>query len=261
MRFVTDDNGRWGAGVNRELAANEIDLNFWELLSLINNIIANPAAPISIASISGDGNQIIFHMSDGSTIGPITIPVPEIHWRDEWLPEVAYQTLDVFRKTGVGLYWVLQDHVSAATFDKNFLVGGNPAYLEMFAFAPAENIAVDVGAYYPGKLSDISTDVAYLYQEPFTRKILIPQTPFAGTSHQAYLQDAPTTAAQDFNIFQNDVSVGIIHFEIGAKIGAIRLNNDLNFVTGGRLAIGRQPIDDATAGSLSFEFAGIQVIP
>ena len=261
MLFVTNDGTRWGSGVARELVASEIDDNFWELRKALNDLIANPGSPVSIASIDpGSNGQITFNMSDGSAIGPITIPIPEIHWRDAWLPDVAYETMDVTSVAGVGLYWVLQDHVSAATFDKAFTIGGNPAYLEMFAFAPPVNFAVDVGSYYPGVLKDVSSDVAYLYQEPFARSILIPATPFPGTAHQAYLQNVPTTEAQDFNIYQNDVVVGSIHFEIGANTGAVSIASDIALEISGRLAIGRQLVDDATAGGFSFEFAGTQVI-
>jgi hypothetical protein len=259
MLFVTTDSERWGAGVG-PLTARQFDLNFWELRSAINDIIANPLAPIQIAGVTAVGRNLTFHMDDGTDIGPIALPVVEPHWRGDYPANTALEDLDIFRKVGVGLYLVIQPHMAPAEFDPTLLVDGNPAYFEMFAFAPAANLACDVGAYYPGVLKDISTDVVYLYQEPFTRKILIPKIPFEGTAHQAYLQEAPSTDAQDFDLYLNDVVSGNIHFAIGANIGTITLDTDLTLEIGSRFAVGRQLVDDATAAMLSFEFAAIQVI-
>lgn len=259
MLFVTTDNTRWGAGVG-PLTARQLDLNFWELRSALNSLIANPITPVQIAGITSVGRNLTFHMDDGTDIGPVALPVVEPHWRGDYPGDTALEELDIFRKVGVGLYLVLQNHMAPTEFDKTLLVDGNPAYFEMFAFAPAANVACDVGAYYPGVLKDISTDVIYLYQEAFTRKILIPKTPFEGTAHQAYLQEAPSTEDQDFNLYLNDVIVGSLTFAIGENIGHVNIDTDLSFEIGGRFAVGRQLVDDATASMLSFEFAGIQVI-
>jgi hypothetical protein len=259
MYFVTNDSQRWGTGIG-PLTAHQFDLNFWELRSAINSLIANSPTPIEITGISSAGRNLTFHMSDGTDIGPVALPIVQMKWRDEWIPSVLYQELDIFKVTGVGLYLVMQDHLSLANFDKNLTADGNPVYFEMFAFAPADNLACDVGAYYPGVLKDISTDVIYLYQEAFTRKIKIPKTPFEGTAHQTYLQEAPSTEAQDFNLYLNDVIVGSLSFAIGENIGRVNLDTDLEFEIGGRFAVGRQLVDDATASMLSFEFAAIQVI-
>lgn len=260
MLFRTNDSGRWGDGTGIDLEPSEIDRNFWELLESINNLIANPIAPVSIVSISSSANRLTFHMSDGSTIGPVFMPVLQYHWRGDWLPETVFETHDTFKKTGVGLYMVLIDHVSLTTFDPGLTIDGEPAYLEMFAFAPAANVIYDVGFTYAGLLSDISSDVTYLYQEPFVRKVLLPVTPALGAVHQAYLQEAPTTAAQDFIIYQNDVSIGTVHFDIGDNEGTITITVDVTFDIGSRLAVGPPAVDDATASVLSIVFAAQQVV-
>lgn len=260
MLFRTNDSARWGGGTGVDLQPDEIDRNFWELLAAVNNLIANPTAPVSIVSVSGSGNSITFNMSDATTIGPILLPVLQFHWRGEWTPTTVFETLDVFKKPGVGLYSVLQDHISLAIFDPALTIDGDPVYLELFAFEPAANTIYDVGFCYPGLLSDISSDVIYFYQEPFVRKVLLPVTPALGAAHQAYLHEAPSTAAQHFIIYQNDVSIGFVHFNIGQNIGVVTITVDATFVVGSRLAVGRQSSNDATAATLSVVFAAQQVV-
>lgn len=259
MLYRTDDSGRWGSGIGRDLNASEIDGNFWELRTAINNLIANPGAPINIASITGSGNKLTFNMSDGTTIGPIYLPVLEFKWRDVWEPTIAYSQLDVFRVIGVGLYLVLQNHISDVVFDPNFQIAGSPAYLEMFAFAPAQNLIYDIGFYYPGRLSNITSDVSYLYQEPAAREFLLPIVPQTGSAHQAYLQTPPATIAQAFSIYRNDIAIGTINFAIGANLGSVTINADTTFEIGDRLAVGKSA-SDTTAAGLSVVFAAQQVI-
>lgn len=260
MLFRTTDTERWGAGIGRDFNADEIDRNFWELLSTVNDIIANPGAPVSIASITGSGNQLTFHMSDGSTIGPIFMPVLQFHWRDVWTPTTLYETLDVFRVVGMGLYMVLQDHISLANFDPNLTISSEPAYLTLFEFAPVPNSNADIGFYYPGLLSDISSDVSYLYQEPMTRRILLPATALTGSTHQAYLQEQASVSAQDFNVYQNDVMAGSIHFAVGSHVGSVTLSADITFEIGARLAVSKPLVGDATAGGFSAVFAAQQIL-
>lgn len=260
MLFRTNDAERWGAGTGIDLEPDQIDRNFWELLQYLNNLIANPGEPISIVSISSAANRLTFHMSNGSTIGPVLMPVLQYHWRDDWIPATVYETLDVFKKTGVGLYQVLIDHISLATFDPGLTIDGEPAYLEMFAFAPAANVIYDIGFCYPGLLSDISSDVVYFYQEPFVRRVLLPIVPAFGAMHQAYLNEAPSTAIQHFILYQNDVSIGSIHFTIGQHIGTVTINADTTFEIGGRIAVGPPALADATAGTLSVVLAAQQVV-
>src|SRR5712691_2062799 len=110
MLFRTNDLVKWGLGLGVDLTGNQIDNNFWELRKAINDLIANPGTPIEITSVTISGSKLTFNMSDGSTIGPISLPVLSFKWRDAWLPTVTYAELDVFKVVGVGLYQVLHDH-------------------------------------------------------------------------------------------------------------------------------------------------------
>lgn len=260
MLYRTKDDTKWGAGVGVDLTATQIDGNFWELRSALNNLIANPGVPVSIASITTTGSKLTFNMSDGSTIGPVFMPVFLPKWRGVWLPGISYTEFDWFQVPGVGLYFVLNPHISPAVFDPLFLaVDGNPAYLLLFAFAVPKNLIYDIGFGFPGKLSYLTSDVVYLYQEPVARKILLPVVPFVGSAHQAYLQTA-STGAQTFDIYQNDVVIGTVVFASGVNVGVITISADTTFEIGDRLALGKALTVDATAAGLSVTFAAQQVV-
>lgn len=243
-----------------DLTAEQIDENFTNLKNAINDLIANPSSPVEIISITNDGNKLFFNKSDSTTIGPVYMPILEPHWRGDWQPTTVYDALDVFRKPGIGLYFVQIGHTSDTTFNPAAVdtASGNPLYLEMFVFAPAENIVYDMGFFYPGVLKDIPFDT--IYEEPIVRKILIPITPAIGSIHRAHMRIAPTTAAQAFTIYQTGTPIGSINVAIGANEGTITITADVSLTNTDRLSVGRQAVDDATAGGLSVVLAAQQVL-
>lgn len=263
--YRTDDFARWGSGKGSNLTPHEVDLNVWELWQTINDIVANPPEAVSIVSVSqsADKTQLTFNTSDNETIGPFTLPVLEFRWRDIWEPDTLYEVLDIFQVPGVGLYAVVANHTSEATFDKNATTGSPAAavYKEMFVFAPSQNIVYDMGYYYPGVLKDIPTDVDRIFEEPIVRKILLPVVPMTGSYHRARLRTPASTDAQDFTIYQNSTGIGTIHFEIGENDGTVIINTDVNFTANVDVfGFGRQSTDDAVAAGLSVVFAAQQVI-
>lgn len=263
VTFRTDDGTKWGSGKGSDLSASEIDLNFWQFMQAINNLIANPSKPVEIVSITMSGSRMTFNMSDNTTIGPIFLPVLEFHWRGDWQPTTSYDELDIFRVAGQGLYLVEINHTSTATFNENAAdeSSANPLYLKMFAFAPAENVVYDIGFFYPGVLKDLPTSFERIYEEPIVRHILLPVVPAAGSFHRAYLRIAATTAEQHFTLYQNGTNIGAIHFNIGSNAGTVTLNEDVDLTANvDRLGCGRQAVDDATAGGLSLVLAAQQVL-
>lgn len=261
--YRTDDGARWGSGKGSNLTPREVDLNIWELRSAIDDLLANPPEAVSIVSItqSDDKTQLTFNTSDGETIGPFTLPVLEFRWRDQWEPDTLYEVLDVFQVPGVGLYAVTANHTSASLFDKNATVG-SPAvavYKEMFVFAPAQNVVYDMGYWYPGVLKDFPYD--RFVEEPVVRRLYLPVVPTVGSYHRARLRVAPTTAAQDFILYQNTTNIGNVHFEIGENTGTVTIDGDVNFAANVDVfEIGRQAVDDATAAGLSIVLAAQQVV-
>jgi hypothetical protein len=123
IEYVTP--GPWGAGNgNTPLSANRIDTNFWETSERIRVIEENPPAPVEITNITQTGRQFTVHLSNGGTFGPFTLPVASFRARGAWMAATAYLANDLVSAAGLGLYLVLQDHTSDATFDAD---AGNSA--------------------------------------------------------------------------------------------------------------------------------------
>jgi Chaperone of endosialidase len=129
--------GAWGAGKGANLLPSEIDSNFWSLVQAIVDLQNNPALPVGIASISVAGTQMTITLTDGTVLGPYTLPVLTFRWRDEWTPTTLYAVLDVFKVTDVGIFMVEVAHTSGATFDQGLVVDGEPALLMLFGSADA----------------------------------------------------------------------------------------------------------------------------
>jgi hypothetical protein len=139
ITFRTNDFVLWGAGNGVNLTARQVDLNFWNLLQAVTDLQALSGSN-SIVAVTASGNTISFLTSNGTTLGPITIPTAAFSWRGAWAPNTVYNALDVVSVTGVGtgidgLYLVLRNHTSAGSFNPAATdAAGNALYLQMFAY-------------------------------------------------------------------------------------------------------------------------------
>lgn len=263
MKYVTTDLTKWGAGLGVVLQPGDIDNNFWELRSALNDLLANIPAGVGIFSITQNADKSIqFNMTNGTTIGPIQWPTTEFHDRGDWQPNTFYGVLDIVRQAGVGLYKVNLSHISGTAFNGSATdSNGNLLYLQMFAFQAPENIVYDIGFGYSGVLKDIPTSIDRIWEEPIVRKILLPVMPAAGAYHRAYLRVAPTTVAQSWTLYQNSTAIGTLACAIGSNAPAIVITADVTFnPTTDRIGLGRQATDDAVAGGLSLVLAAQQVL-
>jgi len=129
--------GPWGPGKGTNLAPAEVDNNFWSLVQAIVDLQNDPSQPVGIASISVSGTQMTITLTDGTVMGPFTLPVLTFRWRGEWQPDTAYAELDVFSVTDTGIFMVLVDHTSGSVFDPVLVVGGLAAYLQLFGSTDA----------------------------------------------------------------------------------------------------------------------------
>lgn len=136
ITFRTTDTGRWGAGKGSNLTAAEIDINLWNLAQAIVALQENPPTANNISAITVSGMYMTITLTDGSTIGPLALPVLQWRWRGEWVASTAYAALDGFIVTSQGLYTVNADHTSAATFDEGAVdSNGNALYNKLFGFS------------------------------------------------------------------------------------------------------------------------------
>lgn len=92
------------------LTPAEVDENFRTLVAAIEDFEA--PAGVGITSFEVVGTTLTIHLSDGSTMGPYQLPVAAFKWSGEYVPGTAYNELDVFQITGLGVYLVLRDYTA-----------------------------------------------------------------------------------------------------------------------------------------------------
>jgi hypothetical protein len=135
--------GAWGAGKGANLEASEVDNNFWALAEAIIALQNDPPLPTGIASITVAGTQMTITLTDGTVMGPFTLPALTFRWRGEYVPGTAYAVLDVFTfsSTNTGgdytsnlRYGIFLTQIAGTygLFDPDLLVGGAPAFLQLF---------------------------------------------------------------------------------------------------------------------------------
>jgi hypothetical protein len=98
--------GAWGAGEGGRLPSHTIDLNFYELLTRVIALEADPDDPRSIDSFTVDGNSLTINMSDATSEGPFILPTSTFIFRDEWTPATLYVTQTFFTEEGA-LWYVI----------------------------------------------------------------------------------------------------------------------------------------------------------
>lgn len=74
ITYRTTDYSRWGAGLGANLAAAQVDGNFWALAQAIVGLQENPATGPTIVSVTSTGTGFSFILSDGTILGPIALP-------------------------------------------------------------------------------------------------------------------------------------------------------------------------------------------
>lgn len=118
-------SGAWGSGIGVNLTPAQVDANFFELRTDLDDVIANPPTANSIETIEAEGFTWRITLTDGTELDPLPVPVVYTVWRGDWAPFTLYSAADIFRVEGEGIFAVMQDHTSAATFDPDE-AGGSP---------------------------------------------------------------------------------------------------------------------------------------
>lgn len=131
MPWTFRNAGAWGAGVLRKLTVAEGDGNTYETKTRIEALEASLPVPRGVAAVNVSGSTWTMTLQDGTILGPFTMPTTVLRPRGAWLPAQAYLGLDLVAVSGVGLYLVLQNHVSAATFDPDLQIGGTDVYQQV----------------------------------------------------------------------------------------------------------------------------------
>jgi hypothetical protein len=139
LQYVT--SGLWGAGLGRPLTAAEADGNVQTLRDAIQALIDDPVAGASVSNIVVTGRQVTFHLSDGSTFGPFTLPIAQPRYRGDWIALASYSAFDIVNTENDGTFMVVVNHTAATTFDPNRVIAGNEVYIQI---APDPALSTEV---------------------------------------------------------------------------------------------------------------------
>jgi hypothetical protein len=113
MGYTFRTSGPWGAGSSGNLTPAQVDQNFWQA---IQDIQEKAVQGIGISNFLVEGDQMTVELSDHSLLGPYTLPIAQLSFQGEWIPNHSYLANDVITHGGA-TYLVRMDHTSEATFD------------------------------------------------------------------------------------------------------------------------------------------------
>jgi hypothetical protein len=148
MTVTYRTSGAWGSGKGTNLTPAEVDGNFWDHEGRIVTLEGGLPAPNEIADISVDANGMItFTMDDATAFGPYQIPIAAFGWRGDWLASTAYNLYDIVHVAGAGVYIVLKEHTSPATWNAGHTVSGVQVYDQMMpAVVPPVDLQITESA-------------------------------------------------------------------------------------------------------------------
>jgi hypothetical protein len=139
MTLTYRTGGPWGAGKGTNLTPSEVDQNVYELAQAIVALQDHETAGANgIATVTLADTQMSIFLTDGTELGPFTIPVLKFRWRGEWEPDTSYAELDVVKVTSVGIFMLQVNSTSNSTFDATETSGDNLVYLQLFGSVDAK---------------------------------------------------------------------------------------------------------------------------
>lgn len=251
-----NDDTRWGvgtgAGVGGRVTSLQVDENFYEIDTRLDSVEADLAG--LDMEVVYSGSTITFNFSNGTTSGPFPLPVAMINPTGEWQPNTHYNYLDLFNVRAQGVFLVLLEHTSDATFDPDATDGSTDNLPLYQLWAPLRDINYDVAFSVTGSIEG-ATERIILSQIVLPRSITMASGLSGG---YAFLGTATDTETLDLTIEQNGEEIGTITFEPGVgtdtdggQFGTISFPNDIEFVASDRIAIRGPTSTDNAAANLS----------
>lgn len=234
--YVT--TGAWGAGTGTPLPAATVDGNFYGHEIRLDALEA-PGVGKLIASTSFTANSITFTYTN-ATSDVVPLPVADLQLVGEWTPLTLYQRANMVSVRGLGVFRVLEDHTSAATFDPNATDGSTDDTPLYQLWLPNGDINYDVAPFVPGAISRSPGDLFFQFKAP--RSMTLPS---GDDGAYAYLETALDggDAATILSLEKNGAEVGTITFTAGTgdtdggQEGIISIAADVDLITGDRFAI------------------------
>lgn len=138
--YRTNNPDAWGAGQGSDLAAAQIDMNFWILFTAILALQDHALTDQNqIDSFNVVGDQLYIVMMNHEVFGPYTLPTAQWNFRGAWTADTAYSMMDVITNDG-SVYLVIWDHTSAATFDPNANDGDGHDFYALLLTQPEDEL-------------------------------------------------------------------------------------------------------------------------
>jgi hypothetical protein len=248
--FRTDATSEWGEGKGSPLRADEVDSNFWILLTMVLALESNQAQPAEISSINVVGDAMTITLSDGTVFGPYTLPVATFHWVGPWTAGAALKKYDIVTANR-SAYLVLRDHTADPTFDPARTDVGGDYYKVIFEYP----VDFDIGFFFPGTPGTGIADGKPLFAYKTARDFYLLATLPASLASLG----TATTGALSFPILKNGTAIGSVDFAASATAGTFSFAADVQFAPGDVLKI-TKPAGalDATAADLNVTLAGVK---
>ena len=250
LKYRTDDNSQWGAGLGRDLNPEEIDQNFYDVETRLEAVEQNPVLPNEIEAISVDGNRMTITMADHTTFGPYTLPQAAFRFTGAFQPNHDYKLYD-FLVANDGLYLVLHDFTSGDTF-----VFGADAQGPFYQFVMPFPSNYDIAFFFPGPPGLGLVDGAAMFAFRASAR-----TPFylpAGLSQSSAGLAAAPTAVLSCAIYKDATPIGTLDFAPGSTAGTFTFDQLIQFNAGNTLRVMRPAALDDTALDLSILFAAVK---
>jgi len=245
MAITFKTTGAWGAGKGAALTEAEIDANFYWLKGVAENLAVRPAPAVNVQEIVRIGDTFKVVMSDTTEYGPYDIPVIQYAWRGTWAPGVDYHQFDLIHVADAGIFYVLVDHHSEATFDISAADTAGLWYKQMTGVA----LGYDLSFFVPGVVGAWYQGASPVFQYVAPRPIYIP----AGTGEdvgQVAVAVADSVNATTLPINLNGTEVGTLVIAVGSLVGTMTFAYNVLLSPGDLLSV-EQPVAASTAEDLS----------
>jgi len=135
MTVIYRTPGAWGGGQGSDLAAAQIDENFFTLVGLINAKAVSGAGIATMSVVSN--NQLQTRLTDGTFLPAVTLPTATFTFRGAWAPDTVYSANDIITEGG-STYLVLIGHTSDGTFDPGANNGSGSDFYGLLLSNPSE---------------------------------------------------------------------------------------------------------------------------
>ena len=269
--------GPWGAGLDADLTAAQVDTNFWILYSLI--LALQDATPDTISYFTVTGNQMWITMTDHYVFGPFMIPTAVFNFRGPWHAGTSYAVNDIFTANGAVYMCIYPQTNSGATFYDlaNDSLGHN-YYGLLLAAAPSQ---LPIGGV-PGQFLQWTTlnspgGVAWAFikrpigvyiEEPpnpmevICRYKFVEKTQFpAGLTGSVGGAQTWGTGTQQYELYQNGANIGQMTFhESPTDTATFTFPAQITFEPGDVLTIVAPTVPDPHMTGICFTLVGEVVL-